>query len=74
MPGTSRTPVARFNAALKSSAAERWTERAIAEREDEVIAAALLIETDPDFARLRVISEEVDGLAAETAARHLTRG
>ena len=50
---------------------ERLKERAIEEREDEVIAAARLIETDPGFIKLRAISEEVDRLAAETAARHL---
>jgi len=65
----------RFNTLFKgrdrSRAVERLMERAIAEREDEVIAAARLIETDPDFEEARAISDEVDALAAETAARHL---
>ena len=65
----------RFNTLFKgrerSRTVERLMERAIAEREDEVTAAARLIETDPAFAEVRAISGEVDALAAETAARHL---
>ena len=47
-------------------------ERAIAEREAEVVSAALRIETDPDFADVRAISDEVDALSADTAAKHLS--
>jgi len=66
----------RFNSVFKgrqrSRAIEQLMERAIAEREAEVVSAARRIETDPDFADVRAISDEVDALSAETAAKHLS--
>jgi len=44
-------------------------ERAIEERESEVVAAVRLVETDPDFAPARAVSADVDGLSVETASR-----
>jgi hypothetical protein len=66
----------RFNSVFKgwqrSRAIEQLMERAIAEREAEVVSAARRIDTDPDFADVRAISDEVDSLSAETAAKHLS--
>ena len=61
-----------FKGRQRSRAIEQLMERAIAEREAEVVAAARRIETDPDFADVRAISDEVDTLSAETAAKHLS--
>ena len=63
----SQRPVVRGSRAI-----EQMMERAIAEREAEVVSAALRIETDPDFADVRAISDEVDALSADTAAKHLS--
>lgn len=67
--------VSRFNAVFKgrdrSRVVERLMERAIEEREAEVVAAVRLIETDPDFAPVRAVSDDVDALSAEMAADHL---
>ena len=65
----------RFNAVFKgrdrSRVVERLMERAIEERESEVVSAVRLVETDPDFAPARAVSDDVDALSAETAASHL---
>ena len=53
-----------FKGRQRSRAIEQMMERAIAEREAEVVSAALRIETDPDFADVRAISDEVDALSA----------
>ena len=67
--------VRRFNVLFKgrerSRVIERLMERAIEEREAEVVAAVRLVETDPDFAAVRAVSDDVDALSAETAASHL---
>ena len=67
--------LSRFNAVFKgrdrSRVIERLMERAIEEREAEVVAAVLLVETDPDFAPVRAVSDDVDSLSAETASFHL---
>ena len=65
--------VSRFNAVFKgrerSRVVERLMERAIEERESEVVAAVRLVETDPDFAPARAVSADVDALSVETASR-----
>jgi hypothetical protein len=63
--------VSRFNAVFKggerSRVVERLMERAIEERESEVVAAVGLVETDPDFAAARAVSADVDALSADMA-------
>src|SRR5271169_4313003 len=49
-----------FKGRQRSRAIGQLMERAIAEREAEVVSAARQIETDPDFADVRAISDEVD--------------
>ena len=67
--------VSRFNAVFKgrerSRVVERLMERAIEERESEVVAAARLVETDPDFAPVRAVSSDVDALSEDTASHLL---
>jgi hypothetical protein len=63
----------RFNALFKSSQRRRVIERlmiqAIDERESDVVAAARLLESDPDFAECREISEWTDAQAVDTLGR-----
>jgi hypothetical protein len=64
--------VSRFNAVFKGRDRSRMVEQlmiqAIEARENEVAAAAKLIETDPAFAHYRQVSEWVDAQAIETLA------
>jgi hypothetical protein len=64
---------ARFNAIFKGRDRNRVIERlmvqAINEREAEVVAAAKLVETDPEFAECREISAWADRRAVEALAR-----
>ena len=64
--------VSRFNAVFKGRERSRVVEQlmiqAIEARENEVVAAAKLIETDPAFAQYRQVSEWVDAQAIDTLA------
>ena len=64
--------VSRFNTLFKGRDRSRVVERlmiqAIEARENEVVAAAKLIETDPAFAHYRQVSEWVDAQATDTLA------
>jgi hypothetical protein len=62
----------RFNALFRGRERSRMIERfmlsAIKERENEVVAAAKIINTDPAFAEYREVSEWADAQAIDTLA------
>jgi hypothetical protein len=64
---------ARFNGLFKSNqrsgVIERLMIQAIAERESEVVAAAKLLESDPDFGEYRALWEWADAQALDTLSR-----
>ena len=64
--------LSRFNALFKgrerSRVIEQFMLKAISERENEVVAAAKLIETDPAFSQYREVSEWADAQAIDTLA------
>jgi hypothetical protein len=65
--------LARFNTLFKgherSRAVEHFMIEAIKEREDEIVAAAKLIEKDPAFSEYHEVSKWADAQAIDTLVR-----
>lgn len=61
--------LSRFNAQFapreRSKVVEQMIQRALTERESGLLAAARLIESDPRFAAIRAVSDDIDRIAGE---------